>query len=62
MPPAIEEKQPQLVHILIDQALLKRVDDFRFKHRLLSRSEAARALMKLALEARLAPKREKERS
>jgi hypothetical protein len=40
----------QLVHILIDQPLLKRLDDFRFTHRFESRSEAARWLMTWALE------------
>jgi metal-responsive CopG/Arc/MetJ family transcriptional regulator len=56
MTPAVEEKQPQLIHMLMDKSLLKRLDDFRFKHRMESRSEAARALMKLALDNKLAPK------
>ena len=45
----------QMVHLRMDQALLKRLEDFRFGHRLESRSEAARWLMKAALDAKLAP-------
>jgi len=47
----------QLVHMRLDQALLKRLEDFRFKHRFESRSEAARWLMKAALDAKLAPQK-----
>jgi len=36
---------------------LKRLEDFRFKHRFESRSEAARWLMKAALDAKLAPQK-----
>lgn len=56
MPTATEEKQSQLVHMRLDQALLKRLDDFRFKHRFESRAEAARWLMKHALDQKPAPK------
>jgi metal-responsive CopG/Arc/MetJ family transcriptional regulator len=45
----------QMVHMRIDRALLKRLDDFRFKHRFESRSEAARWLMKLALDQKPVP-------
>jgi metal-responsive CopG/Arc/MetJ family transcriptional regulator len=48
--------EKQMVHLRLDRALLKRLADFRFKHRLESRSEAARWLMKAALDAKLAPK------
>jgi metal-responsive CopG/Arc/MetJ family transcriptional regulator len=48
----------QMVHMRVDQSLLKRLDDFRFKRRFGSRSEAARWLMKAALDAKLAPKGE----
>jgi metal-responsive CopG/Arc/MetJ family transcriptional regulator len=48
----------QLIHMRLDQALLKRLEDFRFRHRFQSRSEAARWLMKAALDAKLAPKEE----
>jgi hypothetical protein len=51
---AIDEKQ--LVHMRLDIPLLKRLDDFRFKYRFESRSEAARWLMKLALDQKAAPK------
>jgi metal-responsive CopG/Arc/MetJ family transcriptional regulator len=54
----IKTDDKQMIHMRIDQALLKKLDDFRFKHRFESRSEVARWLMKSALEARLAPKGE----
>jgi hypothetical protein len=47
---AKESTERQLVHILIDQPLLKRLDDFRFEHRFESRSEATRWLMGWALD------------
>ena len=50
------EDGKQMIHMRLDQTLLKRLDDFRFKHRFESRSEAARWLMKAALEAKLVPK------
>jgi metal-responsive CopG/Arc/MetJ family transcriptional regulator len=50
--------EKQLVHMRLDQTLLKRLDDFRFRYRFESRSEAARWLMKTALDAKLAPKGE----
>jgi len=45
-----------MLHILIDPALLKRVDDFRFKARFATRSEAVRWLLDASLKAKLAPK------
>ena len=48
----------QMIHMRVDASLLKRLDDFRFKQRFESRSEAARWLMKAALDAKLAPKGE----
>ena len=56
MPRATEDKQP--VHMLLETPILKRLDDFRFKHRFASRTEAIRWLLKAALEAKLAPKGE----
>jgi len=56
--PAVAEKESQMMHIRMDQPLLKRLDDFRFKHRFESRSEAARWLMKLALDQKPTLKRE----
>ena len=51
-----EEKR--LVHILMDDAMLRKLDDFRFKHRFESRTESVRWLLKAALDAKLAPKGE----
>jgi metal-responsive CopG/Arc/MetJ family transcriptional regulator len=48
----------QMVHMRVDVTLLKRLDDFRFKHRFESRSEAARWLMKLALDQKPTPRTE----
>jgi metal-responsive CopG/Arc/MetJ family transcriptional regulator len=45
----------QMVHMRLEQALLKRLDDFRFKHRFDSRSAVARWLLEAALKAKLAP-------
>ena len=46
----------QMLHMLIDPTLLKRVDDFRFKARFATRTEAVRWLLDAALKAKLAPK------
>lgn len=45
----------RLVHVLLDEALLKKLDDFRFKHRFESRTEATRWLLRAALEQGLRP-------
>jgi metal-responsive CopG/Arc/MetJ family transcriptional regulator len=45
----------QMIHMRFDQPLLERLDDFRFKHRFESRSEAARWLINAALKAKFAP-------
>jgi metal-responsive CopG/Arc/MetJ family transcriptional regulator len=50
------EDEKQMIHMRLDRALLKRLDDFRFRHRFESRSEAVRWLMKAALEAKFTPK------
>jgi metal-responsive CopG/Arc/MetJ family transcriptional regulator len=50
------ENEAQMIHMLIDGALLKRVDDFRFKARFATRTEAVRWLLDAALKAKLAPK------
>ena len=52
--------EKQLVHMQFDLPLLKRLDDFRFKHRFESRSEAARWLLKLALDQKPVPRKEEE--
>ena len=48
MPRATEDKQP--VHLLLDKDLLKRADDFRFKHRFPSRAAAIKWLLDWALD------------
>ena len=53
--------EKQLVHMQFDLPLLKRLDDFRFKHRFESRSEAARWLLKLALDQKPVPPKEEGR-
>jgi metal-responsive CopG/Arc/MetJ family transcriptional regulator len=50
------EGEKQLIHMRLDRALLERLDDFRFRHRFESRSEAARWLMKVALKSKFTPK------
>jgi metal-responsive CopG/Arc/MetJ family transcriptional regulator len=46
----------QMVNMLYDADLLKRIDDFRFQHRFESRTEAIRWLIQAALDKKLAPK------
>jgi metal-responsive CopG/Arc/MetJ family transcriptional regulator len=41
--------EKQAVHMLLDRSLLKRLDDFRFKNRFDSRTEAIRWLLEWAL-------------
>ena len=53
MPPEVPGKY---VNVLFDEKLLLRVDDFRFRNRFASRTEAIRWLIKAALDAKLAPK------
>jgi hypothetical protein len=43
------EKEAQMVHMRVEVALLKRLEDFRFKYRFNSRSEAARWLLTWAV-------------
>ena len=50
-----------MVHMRLDLPLLKRLDDFRFKNRFESRSEAARWLLKFALDQKPAPPKGEER-
>jgi metal-responsive CopG/Arc/MetJ family transcriptional regulator len=54
----VETDALQMIHMRVAQRLLKKLDDFRFKHRFKSRSEAVRWLMKTALDAKLTPKGE----
>jgi metal-responsive CopG/Arc/MetJ family transcriptional regulator len=53
-----EEAEKQYVSVLFDVKLLSRVDDFRFKQRFASRTEAIRWLIKAALDAKLTLKGE----
>jgi hypothetical protein len=41
--------EKQMIHMRLDQVLLKRLDDFRFKNRFESRTEAARWLLDWSL-------------
>ena len=50
---AVEESQ--MVHMRVERQLLKGLDDFRFKHRFQSRSEAARWLLEWALQQKPKP-------
>jgi metal-responsive CopG/Arc/MetJ family transcriptional regulator len=53
---ADKSQEKQYVNVLFDEPLLKRVDDFRFKHRFPSRTEAIRWMLEAAMKAKLAPK------
>jgi metal-responsive CopG/Arc/MetJ family transcriptional regulator len=46
----------QMVHMRLEQALLKRLDDFRLKHHFDSRTAAARWLLEWALSQNPKPK------
>lgn len=52
------DAEKQYVNVLFDGKTLTRIDDFRFKNRFQSRTEAIRWLIKAALDAKLAPKGE----
>ncbi len=45
-----------LINLHIDPKLVKRIDDYRFKHRFESRAAAMRWLMVAAMDAKLVPK------
>ena len=47
-----------LLNFVIEPELLKRLDDYRFKHRFDSRAAAIKWLLDAALKAKLAPKDE----
>jgi metal-responsive CopG/Arc/MetJ family transcriptional regulator len=53
-----DEPQKQYVNVLFEEKLLSRVDDFRFKNRFASRTEAIRWLLDWALSQKPAPKAE----
>jgi metal-responsive CopG/Arc/MetJ family transcriptional regulator len=52
------DKPQQYVNVLFDEKLLKSIDDFRFKNRFASRTEAIRWLISYALSQK--PKVEQE--
>ncbi len=54
----MDEKKQQYVNVLFEAQLLKAIDDFRFKNRFVSRTEAIRWLVKHALAQK--PKVEQE--
>ena len=47
-----------LLNFVIEPELLKRMDDFRFKHRFPSRAAAIKWLLQWALDQKPAPKKE----
>jgi len=57
-PDKADKPNRQFISIAFDGKFLARIDDFRFKGRFASRTEAIRWLIKAALEAKLAPKGE----
>ena len=54
MPKATPGKQP--LHLLFDDAIVKRIDDFRYDCRFPTRAEAVRWLVQAALDKKLVPK------
>ena len=55
--PIKKDDSKQMVHMRLEPALLKRLDEFRWKHRIESRTEAARQLLDLAFAAILKPEK-----
>jgi metal-responsive CopG/Arc/MetJ family transcriptional regulator len=50
-----KDDEKQYVNVLFDEKLLSRMDDFRFKHRFTSRTEAIRWLLDWALKQKPTP-------
>jgi metal-responsive CopG/Arc/MetJ family transcriptional regulator len=48
--------QKPFLHFVVPEDLLKKVDEFRFRHRFQSRAAAIKWLLEAALKAKLAPK------
>jgi len=48
-------KQPPTMHLKMEKAMLKKLDDFRFRHRFESRAEAHRWLLDWALDQKPVP-------
>lgn len=53
MPP--DARKQQYVNILLDEALIEAIDDFRFNNRFPSRTEAIRWLLQTAIDKKLKP-------
>jgi hypothetical protein len=53
MPTATEGKQP--LHLLFEDAFVKKLDDFRYKHRFPTRSAAIKWLLEWALKKKPVP-------
>jgi metal-responsive CopG/Arc/MetJ family transcriptional regulator len=49
------QNESRMIHMRLDRDLLKRIDDYRFKYRFESRSDAFRWLMQAALDHKLSP-------
>jgi metal-responsive CopG/Arc/MetJ family transcriptional regulator len=45
-----DSKEKQYVNVLFEEQMLKKIDEFRWKHRISSRTEAIRWLIGFALE------------
>lgn len=52
-----EKKKLQMVHLRLEEAMLDRLDDLRFKYRFESRSEVIRWLLEWALSQNPKPKK-----
>ncbi len=50
--------KPKILNFAIDQPLLKRIDDFRFRHRFPSRAAAVKWLLRWALDEKPKPRKE----
>jgi hypothetical protein len=50
-----EDKKEQMIHLRLDDGLLKRLEDFRFKQRFESRTAALRWLLDWGLKQKPAP-------
>ena len=58
---AEDSKEKQYVNVLFEEQMLKKIDEFRWKHRLASRTETIRWLIGFALKQNPKPPAEEER-
>ncbi len=54
----IMDEEKQAVHMLFEKQLLKRLDDFRFRHRFESRTDTIKWLLAWALDQKPVPEKE----